>query len=215
MKAESVTKSAIKARPNDSVSTRSRIFEAAKVRFSQTSYEAVGVRDIAGDAGVDAALVMRYFGSKEGLFRKITSEAFSGDLLEGDEARLVDRILHQLVQPLDEQGWRTGYDPLRLLLCSINSATAGPIVSRAFRETFVERLAGSLSGRNKEKRAALISSYILGVALLRVSEPQNIFAGTGGRFVQQCLRDALKAAFNKERVTGTVKRASGKYSIGS
>ena len=48
--------------------TRARILAAARVRFAMDAYENVGTRDIAADAGVDAALVNRYFGGKEKLF---------------------------------------------------------------------------------------------------------------------------------------------------
>ena len=51
--------------------TRSEILCAARRRFLAESYENVGLRDIAGDVGVDVALVSRYFGSKDALFREV------------------------------------------------------------------------------------------------------------------------------------------------
>jgi len=172
--------------------TRQRIFDSARRCFSTTSYEAVGIRDIAKTAGVDAALVMRYFGSKEDLFKRVAADAFSFEENPSDQASvLVERILDPLFLPASSKDWREGYDPFRLLLCSIGSATAGPVISSAFKEAFVQRLSGCLKGRGKQPRAVLISSYILGVALLRVTEPNETFAGASGNLIRSKLRAAL------------------------
>jgi AcrR family transcriptional regulator len=48
--------------------TRRRILEAADSLFSTRGYEEVTIRDIAAAADADPALVIRYFGSKNGLF---------------------------------------------------------------------------------------------------------------------------------------------------
>ena len=63
--------------PRNAGDTRARILAAARVRFSRDAYENVGTRDIAADAGVDAALVNRYFGSKEKLFDEAIEDAFA------------------------------------------------------------------------------------------------------------------------------------------
>src|SRR5215472_8316173 len=55
-----------KARRGDA--TRASILTAARERFAADGYERATIRAIAGDAGIDPALVMRYYGNKEGLF---------------------------------------------------------------------------------------------------------------------------------------------------
>src|SRR5262249_32545778 len=62
-------------RHRDAVATRKTILDAATLRFSQDSYDRVGLREIALDAGVDAALILRYFGSKEGLLKECLASA--------------------------------------------------------------------------------------------------------------------------------------------
>ena len=75
----------------DAAATRSAIFEAATRRFAYQGYEHAGVREIAADAGVDAAMVNRYFGSKEGLFAEVIRRALDmGHLLEGRRGDLAD-----------------------------------------------------------------------------------------------------------------------------
>src|SRR3546814_4650837 len=59
------------ARTRNAAATRHAILLAATGRFLQDSYECVGLRDIARDAGIDVALVSRYFGSKEELFAQV------------------------------------------------------------------------------------------------------------------------------------------------
>ncbi|HEX4354063.1 MAG TPA: helix-turn-helix domain-containing protein, partial [Polyangiales bacterium] len=128
--------------------TRARIFAAAKRRFSQHSYEGVGLREIAADADVDAALVIRYFGSKEALFREVAAQAFSPSmLLDKGVAGLPKRTARYLLGDLDERAWRAGYDPLRLLLCSIGSETAGPILAEHLDRGFIQPLAAALDGK--------------------------------------------------------------------
>src|SRR4051812_50074845 len=51
--------------------TRDAIAEAARRQFAELGYDRATVRGIASEAGVDAALVMRFYGSKESLFREV------------------------------------------------------------------------------------------------------------------------------------------------
>ncbi|MEU0389549.1 TetR family transcriptional regulator [Streptomyces chartreusis] len=48
--------------------TRAAILDAARERFAADGYERATIRSIARDAGIDPSMVMRYYGSKEGLF---------------------------------------------------------------------------------------------------------------------------------------------------
>src|SRR5260370_35763610 len=48
--------------------TRADILAAARLRFGSDGYERATLRAIAADVGVDPALVIRYFGSKQDLF---------------------------------------------------------------------------------------------------------------------------------------------------
>ena len=48
--------------------TEAAILDAARALFAETGFERATIRAVASRAGVDPALVMQYFGSKEGLF---------------------------------------------------------------------------------------------------------------------------------------------------
>src|ERR1700742_953936 len=59
-------------RPRDAAQTRADILAAARRRFAAEGFERTTLRAIAADVGVDAALVSRYFGSKQDLFATAT-----------------------------------------------------------------------------------------------------------------------------------------------
>lgn len=182
------------ATPRDSDATQARIVEAAKILFSQNSYEGVGVREIASNAGVDPALVIRYFGSKEGLFRAVVAQAFDADefLSNGPEA-LPAQIARVLMSEVDDAQWRSGYDPLRLLLCSIGSATAGPIVSEYLRDDFIAPLAAALHGKHRNERAAMLAGSMVGFALIRVALASAEGGTLQGRPLKALLMNTLTA----------------------
>ena len=90
---------AIGPRYRNAAATRQAILEAAKLCFMDDGYEQVGVRDIAARAGVDPALVNRYFGSKEGLFSEAVASKFDlSHLLDGDRATLGERLARYVLQ---------------------------------------------------------------------------------------------------------------------
>ena len=51
-----------------SADTKAAILAAARARFAAEGYRSASLRAVARDVGVDPALVVRYFGSKPGLF---------------------------------------------------------------------------------------------------------------------------------------------------
>src|SRR5690242_14376813 len=55
-------------RPGATV-TREAILDAARRRFAEAGYDQTSIRAVAADAGVNPALVMQFFGSKEALFQ--------------------------------------------------------------------------------------------------------------------------------------------------
>jgi len=77
------------------------IASAALQRFAARGFEATSLREIAGDAGVDVALIAYRFGGKLRLWKHIVSQA-AGDLRDaldlalrdGDERNAQDRLAH-------------------------------------------------------------------------------------------------------------------------
>jgi len=85
-------------RPGDS-GTRAAILEAARASFAERGYDASTIRGIAGEAGVDPALVHHYFGTKEGLFAASMALPMTpGDVLPGVLAGPLDDLGERLVR---------------------------------------------------------------------------------------------------------------------
>jgi AcrR family transcriptional regulator len=158
-------------RSRNSEDTRARILKAAKIRFSIDNYDHVGVRDIAADAGVDAAMVNRYFGSKEKLFMEAIIGVFRLDKHLPEKPSL-DKLGSQIAADLMSEDdcckWNDDCDPLQLLLRSAVSPTASSAVSEVFHNEFVLPLAKLIGGPNAKLRAAVICAYAIGFGTMRV-----------------------------------------------
>jgi AcrR family transcriptional regulator len=149
----------------NAAATRQAILEAAKTCFMHDGYEQVGVRDIAARAGVDPALVNRYFGSKEGLFSEAVASKFDlSHLLDGDRANLGERLARYV---LEKRSTSADYDPLVALLRSSSSDVCSGMLRNAILEGFVRPLAARLDGPDALSRAELVGSTLLGLLVHR------------------------------------------------
>ena len=77
--------------------TRQAIAGAARRQFAERGYEATTIRGIAAEAGVDPALVMHFFGSKDALFAECVQWPFDPDetvpmLLSGKRSQVGQRL---------------------------------------------------------------------------------------------------------------------------
>jgi AcrR family transcriptional regulator len=152
-------------RCRNATATRQAILEAAKTCFMNGGYEQVGVRDIAARAGVDPALVNRYFGSKEGLFSQAVASKFDlNHLLDGDRATLGERLAQYVLQ---KKSNGATYDPLVALLRSSSSDVCSGMLRNAILEGFVRPLAARLEGPDAMPRAELVGSTLLGLLVHR------------------------------------------------
>jgi AcrR family transcriptional regulator len=80
-----------RGRPKETeTDTSTLIARSALLRFAAQGYDATSLREIAGDAGVDVALVAYRFGGKEGLWKAIVSQA-ARDLHAALQAAEADR----------------------------------------------------------------------------------------------------------------------------
>ena len=77
----------------DGIETREAILAAAEVEFSEKGFELASAREMCRRAGVNSALMNRYFGSKESLYRIVAKRLF-GDL-GAPLARLADGVTNQ------------------------------------------------------------------------------------------------------------------------
>src|SRR3954452_8221023 len=83
--------------------TRAAILDAARAAFAHRGYDAVSIRAVARTAGVDPALVHRFYGSKEELFVAARELPISpGQLVPALLAEGTERLGERLVRTLLE-----------------------------------------------------------------------------------------------------------------
>ncbi|NQX28995.1 TetR/AcrR family transcriptional regulator [Microbacteriaceae bacterium VKM Ac-2854] len=148
--------------------TRTRILTAARTRFAERGFAATTVRTVASDAGIDPAMIIRYFGSKANLFAAASTVDLAltdfADVALGDLGTAIAGRFLDLWEPAE-----TG-DPLRVLL---TSALRGSPAAERMRSVFAEQLRPAIRHAIAEDpetggaRAAMIASQLLGFALAR------------------------------------------------
>lgn len=152
-------------RMRNSLATRAALLEAAIRRFTRDGYDDVGMRDVAGDVGIDAALVVRYFGSKEQLFEAAIDACFDGeDFWEGDRADFGRRLADELVFGDKKPGKLKG---LLIMLRSMGSAKAEEVVQRSCVQDFMQPLTDWLGGDDAPVRARMMAGVLMGMSIGR------------------------------------------------
>lgn len=151
----------------DGAATRSALLEAALACFSEAPFEAVGVRTIASHAGVDQALVNRYFGTKEGLFQAVVEdirEGFGLDHIFRTEPR--DRwgaaMARRVIHPNNED------QQLALSLRAGASDTVHRILHEHLYMPVHEQIRTAIGGPDATARASAIQAILTGAATSRL-----------------------------------------------
>jgi AcrR family transcriptional regulator len=154
-------------RPRRSDATKAAILAAARARFAGQGYERTTIRAVAADADIDAAMVMRYFGSKEQLFEA----ALAIDLQLPDLAQVSgDRVPALLVRHFLDRWEGDPTDDALLVL--LRSAVTNDQAAARMREIFARQVAPVVAaalppGADPVPRVALLSAQLLGLALTR------------------------------------------------
>ena len=168
--------------PSRSVATKTALLNAARQLFAQRGFDLVSVRDVAADAGVNAALVIRYFGSKEALFLEAIS-------LPDGVPLPFDGPLHDLGERLARYALgKPDADPLLILLRSASSETGGTLLRRAVEAQFIAPLSTRLPGTAPDARAALIAAEVLGLSVLSKIVNAPILKRESERVVRESAR---------------------------
>ncbi|MFF7301028.1 TetR family transcriptional regulator [Streptomyces sp. NPDC008265] len=146
--------------------TRTAILRAARERFAAQGYERTTIRAVAADAAIDPSMVMRYFGSKEGLFdAALAVDLGLPDLGSVPAAQLPAALVRHFVD-------RWEGDPADdALLVLLRSAVTNEQAAARMREVFAAQVAPALARALGPERAArtagLVSAQLLGLALTR------------------------------------------------
>ena len=183
-------------RRRDAAGTKQLLLDAAQVRFARDGYSATTVREIAEDAGVNVALINRYFTSKEGLFEACLRGA--GDELGQEVAE--DLSLEQVARMMAAHlaGPRSGGYPNRLLMMLRSSGDEhADRIRLDILHSFAQRLVAAAGARPDDERMVLRAQVALsatfGVAVLRSTMALEPLASAGEDALLEPLRDLMTA----------------------
>ncbi|MFC5288176.1 helix-turn-helix domain-containing protein [Actinokineospora guangxiensis] len=152
-------------RKRDAEATKEALLLAAGELFTARGFDRTSVREVAAAAGVDQALVFRYFGSKEELFASVLTAP-------GRALTSSDDLLPALITAvLTEDG---GTD--NLLLMALSGAQRGAVAEALEREVAGPcrtAIAGPDADDDALLRADLVLAWLLGLALARQLHPSG------------------------------------------
>src|SRR3984957_14907186 len=157
-------------RPGTSTS-RQAILAAARARFASDGFAATTIRRVAADAGVDAALVMQFFRSKNELFgavMEISPEALARlrTAFEGPDDQLGDRVVRAYLGV-----WEGAPQDSEPLMAMLRGAIVNEQANTQLRDFIQARLLDGLKVRASRPvdhddaalRAGLAASMLVGI----------------------------------------------------
>ncbi|WFF02187.1 TetR family transcriptional regulator [Micromonospora sp. WMMD964] len=150
--------------PRRSDATRAAILRAARERFAADGYERATIRAVAADAQIDPSMVMRYYGSKEGLF----AAAAEFDLRLPDLTPIPpDELGETLVRH-----FLSRWDGDETLVALLRAASTNPGAAERMRDIFANQLTAAVAAFGTDptttaRRAGLVASQVLGLAFTR------------------------------------------------
>ncbi len=172
---------------NKALATRERLLTEARKLLWSRGYSNVSLREIAQGAGVDVALISRYFGGKRGLFEATLKDAFVVPSVP-DEETLVEIVVEMFVSAP-----RGGEMPSTLQLIQTNATD--PEVGDSVRAAQSKDMQSKLEEVLKDKeRAALFMSVLMGFALGEKTLKLDGIAQPGSSAFEAQLRHLMVSA---------------------
>jgi AcrR family transcriptional regulator len=175
--------------------SREAILAAARKLFAERGYSGASLRAIGAEAGVDAALVVHFFGSKAKLLTASVQWPFDPDVeiehvLAAGPANAGEALARLFITTWNELG---DANPIITLL---RSASTEPEAAAVMREFMSNRLAGPLLQRlgsdQPELRADLVASQLIGLGVGRYILRLKELAAAPADHVVACVAPALQ-----------------------
>jgi AcrR family transcriptional regulator len=152
--------------------TRKVILDSARARFATDGFSNTTIRKIAADAGVDASLVMQYFGSKDELFASVmnlgpNTMSRVSDAFEGPHESLGERVTRAFLEV-----WDGDPQVSQPLLALLRAAIGNQQATVHLRELIQKRVIDDLSPRLRDNadmstRIEIACSMLVGVVVGR------------------------------------------------
>ena len=151
-------------KPLRSQAARDRILKAARRIFGEEGYERTTIRAVAAAAAIHPSMVMRYYGSKDGLF----AAAATFDLELPDLSQIPrEEIGRTLVRHFLHRWTASSGELPALLRVAVTHEQTRDRLSAIMREQIVPSLGAVSEPGQVRTCAALLATQMLGLALTR------------------------------------------------
>jgi len=154
-------------RRRDAQATRAAILAAAQTQFARAGYDSATLREIAAEAGVDVAMIARYFGGKEGLFTEALKASIGpGRWREWDRASFPREVAELMAgSPHDDEARTQSF---QFLLRAATSPATAPLLNLAVQERFLAAIRDWLGGEDAGPRARVLAAVFIGFLVERL-----------------------------------------------
>ena len=154
-------------RRRDAQATRAAILEAAQAQFARLGYDLASLREISAAAGVDGALIKRYFGGKEGLFTEALKAFLQPDRIRSwSRSSFAAEIAEMMASDTHASEERTR--TFQFLLRAATSPTTAPLLNVAVQERFLAPISEWLGGEDAQARARVLAAAFIGFLVERL-----------------------------------------------
>jgi AcrR family transcriptional regulator len=149
--------------------TRAAILAEARMLFAAQGYAGTSVRAVAATAGVDAALVHHYFGTKDDLFLAalefpVDPRQLVAPVIEGDPEEAAERFLAIFLSAWDDPEIRPS---LLAVARGVMDPAGAKLLSEGFLPVVIQPIGVALGLDRPEHRMTLVASQVAGIILLR------------------------------------------------
>ncbi len=171
-------------RKRDADATSAAILEAGKAQFARLGYDRTVMRDVAAEAGVDVALINRYFGGKEGLFTAALKASFHPDrILAWDRRTFASEIATMMADGAHADEERA--HSFQFLLRAATSPTTAPLLNVAIQERFLGPIRDWLGGEEAPARARVLAATFIGFLVERLIRDKALVGRERKVFIQR------------------------------
>ena len=168
---------------------------AARRLFAEHGYDRTTIRAVADLAGVDPALVMQNFGSKEQLFAAAARWSVPVDeLVAADRSQLPRVALQHVLDAFENPGDPENRAAAEALLrsCLTHPAARAVMRDQVMGEAQA-RVAATIGGPDAELRAAMLNALALGVTIARYLLEVPAAAAADPADLERVLAPAMRA----------------------
>src|SRR3954471_7150539 len=169
--------------------TEACILQEARRLFAEEGFERATIRAVARQTGVDPALVMQYFGSKEGLFAAAMKGAHGGGTARtAPREEIPTAVLQDVLAKFEDTDDREA--AVTLLRNFLTHPEANRIMRDEVMCALIRDLAGTIGGKDAEPRGAALLYSVFGMALARYVLELRGLAGASGADIERLLEPA-------------------------